>query len=137
VVFSLDGTLMASAGQDQIVRVWRVRDGAATLTLAGHRGPVYDVAFCPGGLLASSGADGVVLLWNLQTGDQAATMIPLAAGGWAVLLPDGRHKLEGDPGDAFWWAIKLCRFGPGELDAPRDPQVIRLPVSTPLTPQNR
>jgi hypothetical protein len=33
-----------------------------------------------------------------------------------VLLPDGRYKLHGDPGDTLWWAIKLCRFAPGELD---------------------
>jgi hypothetical protein len=76
-----------------------------------------------------------VLIWDIRTGTQAATMIPLAGGGWATLLPDGRHKLEGEPGDAFWWAIKLCRFGPGELDAPRDRQVIRLPASSPLAPR--
>lgn len=44
------------------------------------------------------------------------TLVGLPDGGYATLLPDGRYKLKGDPGDRLWWAIKLCRFGPGELD---------------------
>jgi hypothetical protein len=58
-------------------------------------------------------------------------LLPLADGGFAVLLPDGSYKLSGDPGDAFWWAMKLCRFAPGELDD-YVPQVRRLPADTPV-----
>ena len=43
-------------------------------------------------------------------------MLALEAGGYAALLPDGGYKLDGDPGRLLWWAIKLCRFAPGELD---------------------
>jgi hypothetical protein len=32
----------------------------------------------------------------------------------------------------MWWAIKLCRFGVGQLDAPVDPRIRRLPVEAPL-----
>ena len=56
-------------------------------------------------------------LWNSITGTWRATLlIALGEGGDAVLLPDGSYKLDGDPGRALWWAIKLCRFAPGELD---------------------
>ena len=41
-------------------------------------------------------------------------------------MPDGSYKLDGDPGRSLWWAIKLCRFVPGELD-PCDSTIRRLP----------
>jgi WD40 repeat protein len=126
VAFSPDGALLASAGQDHVVRVWRISDGSLVATLEGHRGPVDDVAFCPGGLLASSGSDSVLLLWGLKRAALDTTLVPLAGNGWAALHADGRYRLHGEPGDSFWWAIKLCRFGPGEVDAPRDPSVRRL-----------
>ncbi|HSZ29711.1 MAG TPA: hypothetical protein VK784_08145 [Pseudonocardiaceae bacterium] len=31
----------------------------------------------------------------------------------------------------YWWAIKLCRFTPGELD-PYDPTIRRLPPDAPI-----
>jgi hypothetical protein len=59
------------------------------------------------------------------------TLVPLPDGGYATLLPDGSYKLEGDPGDKLWWAIKLCRFAPGELD-PYVPEIRRLPADAPV-----
>ncbi len=38
---------------------------------------------------------------------------------------------SGDPGRSLWWAIKLCRFAPGELD-PYDPTIRRLPAGAPI-----
>ncbi|MGH3931434.1 MAG: hypothetical protein ACRDTF_15860 [Pseudonocardiaceae bacterium] len=37
----------------------------------------------------------------------------------------------GEAGRSLWWAIKLCRFAPGELD-PYDPTIRRLPADAPL-----
>lgn len=48
-----------------------------------------------------------------------------------TLLPDGKYKLEGDPGDRLWWAMKLCRFQAGELD-PYVPEIERLGADAPL-----
>ncbi len=52
-------------------------------------------------------------------------------GSHAVLLPDGSYKLDGDPGRSLWWAIKLCRFAPGELD-PYDTTIRRLTADAPF-----
>lgn len=60
-----------------------------------------------------------------------ATLLALDKGGYAVLLPDGSYKLEGNPGCTLWWAFKLCRFAPGELD-PYDPRIRRLPTDAPI-----
>ncbi|HEX4829770.1 MAG TPA: hypothetical protein VH478_01580 [Trebonia sp.] len=62
-----------------------------------------------------------------------ATFLPLPAGGYATLLPDGSYKLDGDPAGHLWWAIKLCRFEAGELD-PYVPGIRRLAPGTPVLP---
>jgi hypothetical protein len=49
------------------------------------------------------------------------------------LFTDGRYKLQGDPDDRLWWVMKLCRFGPGELD-PYVPSIRRLPDDAPILP---
>ena len=60
----------------------------------------------------------------------------LQDGGYATLLSDGRYKLVGDPGNRLWWAIKLCRFEPGELD-PYTPGIARLPTDARNTAARR
>jgi hypothetical protein len=42
--------------------------------------------------------------------------MPLPERGYATVCAAG-YKLHGDLGDRLWWAVKLCRFAPGELDA--------------------
>jgi hypothetical protein len=93
------------------------------------------VAFSPDGAqLATASADGTVRLWEAAAGRCLATLVPLPDHGYAVLLPDGGYKLAGDPGQALWWAIKLCRFAPGELD-PYIPEIRRLPADAPILPR--
>ncbi len=63
----------------------------------------------------------------MGTREVIATLISLPEGGYATLLPDGLYKLDGDPRDRMWWTMKLCRFGPGELES-YVPEIRRLPV---------
>ncbi|HEX9619338.1 MAG TPA: protein kinase [Polyangiaceae bacterium] len=68
VAFSPDGSLLASGGHDNRVRLVELASAAAR-TLEGHRDHVYRVAFAPdGGLLASSSDDQTVRLWPLSDG---------------------------------------------------------------------
>jgi WD40 repeat protein len=135
VAFSPDGAQLATASADGTARLWDTATGTARVTLAGHTSSVWDVAFSPNGThLATASADGTARLWDIAGGRCLVTLVPLSNNGYAVLLSDGSYKLAGDPGQALWWAIKLCRFALGELD-PYVPEIRRLPANAPILPR--
>ena len=74
--------------------------------------------------LASGSADNTIRLWDVETGALLATLLSTPEG-WAAFTPDGRYKVAGNLGGAFWYAIGLCRFEPGELDPYLPPGTLR------------
>jgi hypothetical protein len=75
VSFSLDGTLVAAAGQDGTARVWEVTSGAPRAALRDDSGWLHVMAFSPDGtLLAGAARDGVVRLWSAATGSLRAVL---------------------------------------------------------------
>ncbi len=81
------GARLATASEDGMAKVWDVATGQELLTLAGHTGPVWSVAFSPacisqpdggpercGMRLATAGEDGTVKVWDVATGQELLTL---------------------------------------------------------------
>jgi len=70
VAFSPGGSLLASVGEDNTVRLWNPITGQPIgQPLTSHTNRVFGVAFSPDGhLLASASSDNTIRLWNPTTG---------------------------------------------------------------------
>ena len=67
VAFSGDGSVLASSGDDRVVRIWNPDTRSLLGILKGHRHLIRSVAFHPSGRrLASGGEDWTVRVWDLD-----------------------------------------------------------------------
>lgn len=117
--FSPDGRRLATAGRDNLVRLWDVESGELLQTLDYHTQPVYSVAFSPDGRwLASAGFDSAVWVWDLEAGQVATNLsgfnVPFRC---VAFSPDGRLLAFGGHGHLVriwnlqdrWWAAMVER----------------------------
>jgi eukaryotic-like serine/threonine-protein kinase len=103
--FSPDGTTLASASLDGIVRIWDVAARRATVILE-HEGGVGSVAFAPDGkILATASNDGRVNLWQTASWERV-TALPHRGVAQIAFSRDGRMLASN--GKA---GIKLWNFG--------------------------
>jgi WD40 repeat protein len=119
VVFSPDGSRVASGSADNTVRVWDVLTGECQYTLEGHSDTVNSVIFSPDGLRVASGSDdNTVRVWNILTGECQYTLeshfsrvrnvvfspdglrVASAVKVWDVLTGEYQHTLESH---SFWF----------------------------------
>lgn len=67
---SPDGNMLASCGNDHLVKLWSIPEGRLIQELAGHACHVYNVAFHPDGKhLISADLKGVVKIWDVAKGE--------------------------------------------------------------------
>src|SRR5207249_10324483 len=75
VAYSPDGSRLASAGQDSLVKVWDMANGRELAVFRGHSEPVRAIAFSPDSKhLASAGEGKVIKIWEATTGKEFKTL---------------------------------------------------------------
>jgi len=74
VAVSPDGSLLASVGNDLVVRLWNMADGKLVRQMPGHESHIYNVAFHPDGKhLATGDLKCNLMHWEVATGKQVRT----------------------------------------------------------------
>jgi WD40 repeat protein len=122
VLWSPDGTRLASGGWDQTVKVWDTATGQELVSLRGHTGAVWTLAWSSDGKrLASAGFDGDIRVWDPLSGEELLSL--------RAELP-GRSKIE-----SVAWShdgVRLAAAGGGRIkiwDAHVGYAYARTPVS--------
>ncbi len=91
MAFNPKGDILATGGDDKLVKYWNVADGKELRKSQGHGAPVYAIAFHPdGSKLASGSVDKTIRIWNVADGKEL-------------------HKLDGHPDDIY--AVAYNRDG--------------------------
>ena len=65
-IFSVEGSVVVTAGQDGKIGLWRTTDGNPLLMLRAHNCPIHQIAISHHGqMIASASEDGCVKLWKI------------------------------------------------------------------------
>lgn len=82
VAFDQDGKRLATAGEDNMVRLWDVKTGEPLGgPLVGHAGSVWELVFSPKGeWLAGLGENGTVWLWDVKIERPSCKQLPVQEG---------------------------------------------------------
>jgi WD40 repeat protein len=101
LVFSPDGSPLASAGDDRTIRVWETRTGGAFNALAGHTDWVRALAFFPDSHhLVSVGDDRTVRVWDIAAAKPVMS-IRIGHGLRHVTTDGSRVAVAGERGPYF------------------------------------
>lgn len=106
------GTMLATASENQTMKLWNFFTGECLRTLQGHTSWIMSIAFSPdGSILASGSADSSVRLWNFFTGECLKILPGHIGWVWSVTFsPDAKTLASGSEDET----IKLWDIQTGE-----------------------
>ena len=104
-VFSPDGRLLVSVGEDQQVIVWDFVRRERLRTLTDHTGPVRTVAFSPDGKWFATGSeDKTVIVWDAARLEKTIVLRDHEAAVSSVAFsPDGQLMVSGSDAASIIW----------------------------------
>ena len=103
LTFSSDGTLLASGGFDQTVKLWDLQTGGVVKTFSGHTESVRSVSISPDlATIASGSSDATICLWNIQTGECYQTIQQQGYVSYVTFSPMDPQLLVSICNDKVW-----------------------------------
>jgi WD40 repeat protein len=109
IAWSPNGKLIASGGEDDIIRLWNTQTGKPLEPLVGHSGAIYSLAWSSDGqTLASGSGDGNIHIWAVKTGRLWRTLAGSGGPVYSLVWSRSAHILASGSHDQtirFWDTI--------------------------------
>jgi len=106
-VVSETNYLLASGGDETVVRLWNVPSGDCIKTFVGHTSAIMSVAFSPNGqLLASGSHDRTVRIWDIASGE-CLRVLSCDTRIWSICFSaDGQTLASGSHETISLWDVR-------------------------------
>lgn len=111
LAFNKEGTLLASGGNDCVLKLWNIATEACIASLISHNQAILCVQFSPdGSLLASGSKDTTITIHKVATQELLATLIGHRSGIWSIIIsPDNQFLYSAScDGSLKVWHVPTC-----------------------------